>query len=78
MEGYRGLGQTVGVYPQPEVTPYEFNTPVGLGQSQIARGITAAYGGAKAGLQGYGASIADALGANQLAQEWYANANANA
>ena len=88
MEGYRGLGQTVSLYPvppqalipQPEPTAYEFDTPrgLGLGQTQIARGIQAAYGGAKAGLQGYGASIADALGAQQLAQEWYANANANA
>lgn len=50
----------------------------GLGQTQIARGIQSAYGGAKAGLQGYGASIADALGAHQTAQEWYDYANANA
>jgi hypothetical protein len=88
MEGYRGLGQTAPLYPvppqalipQPEPAAYEFDTPrgLGLGQTQIARGIQAAYGGAKAGLQGYGASIADALGAQQLAQEWYANANANA
>ena len=47
-------------------------------ESQIMRGIRSAYGGAKAGLQGYGASIADVLGARDTAEDWYANAAANA
>ncbi len=83
MEGYRGLGQLYPVQlqqpvvPQAEITPYELGGNA-LGESQIARGIRSAFGSAKAGLQGYGASIADVLGAQQTAQDWYANANATA
>ena len=75
-----------GVVPQSPLGPsVEGLRPVpgygestGLGQSQIARGIAAAYGGAKAGLQAYGASIADAAGAQQAARDWYDYANATA
>ena len=78
MAGLTGVNYYTPGADAPIAEPYvEPNYGYGGNESQIVRGLRSAFTGAKAGLQGFGASAADALGAHQTAEDWYANAEAN-
>ena len=69
-----------GTAPYQPVAPVAASGPVfdyGGSDSQIARGIRSAFSGAKASLQGFGGMGAELVGADEYAQQLYADAVAS-